>query len=243
MNFASLKFLLLQVRNVDDPMRHNEIKCFSKALDCDPAQIAVFDLLSGVPTPNQIHAVDVVLLGGSGDYSVAEGGAWLPAALESMRELVELSTPTFASCWGFQAMARALGGTVVTDLTRAEVGTIDVTLTEEGRRDPVFQTLGNTFPAQMGHQDIVDVLPASAVRLAFTDRVHNQAFKLRDKPIYCTQFHPELSRHDLEKRVAQYPQYVERVLGISAEQFLRTCCHESRAASGLVRRFVEHVLG
>ena len=77
-----------------------------------------------------------------------------------------LSKPTFASCWGFQALAKALGGSVVSDITRAELGTCELQLTQAGQRDPVFRQLGASFYAQVGHHDTVDVLPADAVPLA-----------------------------------------------------------------------------
>ena len=115
---APLRFLLFQVRNPDDPMREHEVESFSRSLRCKRDHIDVFDLIGGVPSARQLDAVDVVLLGGSGDYSVAKGGPWLPEALEAMRQLHETSKPTFASCWGFQAMARAMGGEVVTDRDR-----------------------------------------------------------------------------------------------------------------------------
>ena len=72
-----LRFLLLQVRNDDDPMRQHEIECFARSLECSIQQIRIFDLLKGAPTQHLIDDVDVVLLGGSGDYSVARGGPWL----------------------------------------------------------------------------------------------------------------------------------------------------------------------
>ena len=77
--FDSLHYLLLQVRNTDDPMREHEVLCFARALHCAPEQIRVYDLLESCPTPAELEAVDIVLLGGSGDYSVAEGGHWLKA--------------------------------------------------------------------------------------------------------------------------------------------------------------------
>ncbi len=43
---------------------------------------------------------DFVLLGGSGDYSAAEGGEWLPPAVQAMRELYDFGGPAFAFCWG-----------------------------------------------------------------------------------------------------------------------------------------------
>lgn len=234
------KFLLLQVRNRDDSMREQEVNCFARALECQPDQIRVFDLLSGVPTVAQLDEVDVVLLGGSGDYSVAEGGEWLPAALAAMRELYELSKPTFASCWGFQAMAKALGGEVVTDKSRAELGSIEVRLTEAGRIDPLFAPLGDTFLAPMGHQDCVVSLPPSAVLLASTEKVKNQAFRIQDKPIYCTQFHPELNRDALVERVRAYPQYVQTITGEPIEEFARKC-QETEATDLLLSRFMQQL--
>jgi GMP synthase (glutamine-hydrolysing) len=238
---SRLRFLLLQVRNADDPVRMQEVDCFARALGCERDQIRVFDLLAGAPTVTQLDAVDTVLLGGSGDYSVAQGGPWLAAALEAMRTLYDLGKPTFASCWGFQAMARALGGEVVTDLNRAELGSITVQLTPAGKRDPVFGHLSPTFLALMGHQDIVDRLPAGATLLASSQRVENQAFRFDGKPIYCTQFHPELNRSTFLERLWNYPWYVERIVGVGIDDFVATC-RETPETSGLLLRFVRHVL-
>ena len=237
---SRLRSLLLQVRNPDDPMRDQEVRCFARALSCPVEAIQTHDLLRGPPTPKLLDRCDLVLLGGSGDYSVAAGGAWLEPVLEAMRELHHTGKPTFASCWGFQAMARALGGTVVTDLTRAELGTIPLELTEAGRSDPVFGVLPNRFPAHAGHQDIVDALPPDAVRLAEGPRTLNQAFTFPGKPIYCTQFHPELTRQAFLERLDQYPSYVERILGCSLEAFAKTV-EETPEANRLLGRFVDVV--
>ncbi len=239
--FPSVQYLLLQVRNAHDPMRQQEVRCFARALGCDLSQIRVWDLISGIPSQTLLDSVDVVLLGGSGDYSVAEGGPWLSEALEGMRELYTCDKPTFASCWGFQAMARALGGSVVTDLSRAELGTHLLYVTREGQHDPVFGPLGDAFLAQMGHQDIVVELPPGAVLLASSERVANQAFCFPNKPIYCTQFHPELRRNDLVERLKAYPQYVELIAGTSIAEFAETC-RDTPEAEALLPRFIQHVL-
>jgi len=172
-----VRFLLLQVRNPDDPMLRQEVRCFARSFACDESQIEVFDLLSGAPGPDALGRADVVLLGGSGDYSVARGGPWLAAALEAMAALYEAGKPTFASCWGFQAMARALGGQVVTDHARAEVGTVWLRLTDEGKRDPVFDHLEDRFQVLIGHEDIVTELPRGATLLASSERVENEALR------------------------------------------------------------------
>lgn len=238
---SNIRYLLLQVRNSDDPMRQQEVQCFARALGCPDTQIRTMDLINRVPTVAELDEVDVVLLGGSGDYSVAEGGPWLPAALEAMRELYELSKPTFASCWGFQAMARAMGGEVVTDMDRAELGTVWARLTSAGKNDPIFAPMGEKFRVQMGHQDIVDRLPDDALLLASTDRVVNQAFCFPGKPIYCTQFHPELDRTALLQRVHAYPQYVHRIAGMTLEQFDKQS-EDTPESEALLTRFARFVI-
>lgn len=230
--------MLFQVRNPDDPMRRQEVECFARALQCHGHQIRVWDILSSVPTRAELDQVDMVLLGGSGDHSVAKGGRWLPAALEAMRELHDWSKPTFASCWGFQAMAAALGGQVLTDPKRAELGTTTLHLTEAGQKDPVFGAMPRTFAGQSGHQDTVSRLPLGAERLVSSDRVTNQAFRIPGKPIYCTQFHPELTREALLERIRVYPQYVQEIAGVPYEQFAASCAPAPDCET-LVRRAAE----
>jgi GMP synthase (glutamine-hydrolysing) len=90
----------------------------------------------------------------------------------------------------------------------------------------------------MGHQDIVERLPADAVLLASTDRVENQAFRFAGKPIYCTQFHPELRAADLALRLKTYPHYVERLAGMPADEFF-AALHEAPGAQDVLTRFAE----
>jgi GMP synthase (glutamine-hydrolysing) len=235
------RYLLLQVRNPDDPMRAHEVHCLLRALCAEPEQLHVFDLLSSCPTPVELAPYDIVLLGGSGHYSAASHEPWIAPALEAMRELHALRKPTFASCWGFQAMARALGGTVINDRARAEVGTHRLFLTPAGLADPIFSPLGATFAAQMGHEDHVVELPPGATLLAVSERGVYQAYRLDDAPIYCTQFHPELRAGDLLLRLNAYPEYVELLAGVSYDEFARSLT-ETPETEQLLGRFVSWAL-
>ncbi len=138
-------------------------------------------------------------------------------------------------------MARALGGEVTHDPSRAELGTLPISVTQEGLVDPVFGALGSQFDAQMGHEDRVVSLPDDAVRLAFTNKVDNQAFRFADRPMYCTQFHPELDRQAMLERLEAYPEYVQRIAGVSFSEFI-SACRETPEANELMRRFTKHVL-
>ena len=239
--FESVRYLLLQIRNPDDPMRAQEVECFARSMNAQASQFATFDLLSGLPTQEHYTKFDVVLLGGSGHYSAAGEAPWLDRTLNGLRELHALRKPTFASCWGFQAFARAMGGEVVHDLARAEIGTKQIRLTEAGKSDPLFSSLGENFEGQMGHEDRVSVLPPGATLLASTDLVENQAYRFNGLPIYCTQFHPELNRDNLMDRVRAYPSYIERVAGMTMADF-DAACHDTPQTEALLPRFVKMAL-
>ena len=137
-------------------------------------------------------------------------------------------------------MSRALGGNVVTDLQRAELGTIPLHLTEAGSRDPLFGALPGEFHALLGHEDIVTQLPREAICLARSERVENEAFLIRDRPIYGTQFHPELEVRALLERLEAYPEYVEKIAGMTLDDF-RSRCQETPEARTLLQRFVKLV--
>jgi GMP synthase (glutamine-hydrolysing) len=235
-----LRYLLLQTRNSGDPMAAQEVRCFARMLDCPISAIDVFDLLSAAPPIDKLTQPDMLLLGGSGHYSAAGEGEWLERALNCMREIHRLAKPTFASCWGFQAMARAMTGKCVHDLPNAEVGTVELMLTEAGRTDPLFAQLPPTFTAQAGHEDHVIALPPDAVLLASSARVPEQAFHFAGLPIYCTQFHPELDRAAMLERVMAYPEYVARIARVPFDDFVHSV-QETPEANSLLRRFVEMV--
>ncbi len=239
---SSLRYLLMQIRNSNDPMRQHEVECFARVLRCKPEQIGVFDLLRFAPTRRQLDEVDMLLLGGSGHYSAAGQGEWIQRALDGLRLVHDLGKPTFASCWGFQAMARAMGGRVIHDPPHAELGTHELTLTPAGRLDPIFSPLGRVFRGQMGHEDCVVQLPQDATLLASTDLVENQAYRFNGKPIYCTQFHPELRKADLLERLRTYPEYVQRIAGLTVENFAELC-EDTPESESILRRFVRHVFG
>ena len=238
-----LRGLLLQVRDPGDPMSPHEIASFVRVLQPLAVDISVYDLLGRSITPRDLAGADFVLMGGSGDYSATSTEPWLQTALDSLREVYASGIPAFASCWGFQGMAVAMGGEVVQDRSRAELGTHELVLTAAGRTDPLFGTLGSPFKAQFGHEDIVETLPPGTTLLASSARVANEAYRFDGAPVYCTQFHPELDVAGTHARFAAYPRYVEEVAGATLGEVIGTM-EETPLANGLIRRFVElHVTG
>jgi GMP synthase (glutamine-hydrolysing) len=249
-----LRYLLLQTRNPGDPMAAQEVRCFARALECEISAISVIDLIGSAPSVDALQRADMLLLGGSGHYSVATRvgnpgepsdhrphSPWIDRTLDTLRKIHRIAKPTFASCWGFQAMARAMGGECINDVPNAEVGTIELQLTSAARTDPVFGALPLTFAVQAGHEDHVIRLPPDAELLASSSRVKEQAFRFTGRPIYCTQFHPELDRTAMLERVIAYPEYIARIARISFDEFIQNV-RETPEANSLLRRFVDHFL-
>jgi GMP synthase (glutamine-hydrolysing) len=158
-----------------------------------------------------------------------------------MRQLVEARTPTFASCWGFQAMSLALGGSVEHLPERGHVGTCTMTTTPSAANDPLFATFGTTFAAQLGHEDVVVAAPAAATVLVTSDHGDCMAWRLGTADIWGTQFHPELSDQDLLLRLRRYPKYVREISGLSMEDFEATRMAPAPDADHLLHAFASQL--
>lgn len=111
-------------------------------------------------------------------------------------------TAALFTCYGIGVATRALGG----EVTRAypeDTGPTAVALTDDGRRDPLFGPLADTFTALTAHKEGVERMPAGAVLLASNPACPVQAFRLGDR-LYATQFHPEPTGRAFTERMAVY---------------------------------------
>ena len=186
-------------------MAQHEQLCFANALGIPEERITLHDLLQGAPSEAETESHDAILVGGSGDYSVLGSHDFLPSFFDFLANVViAKAVPTFASCFGFQAMVLAGGGEVVHDDSRAEVGTYTLQLTDAGRRDPLFQGLPEHFKAQLGHKDHAARLPTGMTNLASSESAPFQALRVDGLPVVATQFHPELTRAANTERYLRY---------------------------------------
>lgn len=238
----SLRLLLLQAREADDPMADHEHECFVDRTGLAPAQIITHDLLSGPPTMAEVRRYDALLMGGSGDFLISKGDQpRFEPMLDLLREVVAARHPTFAACYGFQAIVHALGGEVVHDPENVEVGTYTLELTDEAAGDEIFGSLPRRFVAQQGHKDRAERLPEGIVHLASSERAPFQALRVPGAPVWAVQFHPELDRDGNRTRYRHYlenysPELTEEQLEAELERF-----DHSPEASELLGRFLRVV--
>jgi len=234
------RFRLLQARVAGDPVRTEEQHAFAARLEVPPTAIDPFDLLEEEITLERVtEDVDAVLVGGSGAYSVRQDEVWLHRFIELMGAIAEAGFPTFASCFGFQALVLALGGEISSDEDGTEVGSFDVFLAEAAREDPLFRDLPERFVAQQGHKDHAPRIPTQAVNLATSERCPYQAIRVVGTPVYATQFHAELTLEDNLTRFRRYFEMYSNAYGISQARRMLDGFRPSPEANALLRRFRE----
>lgn len=197
----SPRALLISLRDPDDPMALHEHRCFVEHAGLPAQALASHAMVEGPP---DLSGVDLVFFGGSGAYSVLDDTPWIRATVQVMLEVIDRRIPSYASCFGFQGVALALGGRVETDAARAEMGAVPLRTTAEASNDPLFSSLPGTFWAQQGHKDHVVELPAGVTLLACGDVSTYQAFKVDRAPFWASQFHPELTAQSTLARFVHY---------------------------------------
>lgn len=186
-------------------MIEHERSCLLRAGRLGPAQIVPHSMLETPPDRSLLEGYHAVVIGGTGDYSVArDRPPFFQPLVDLVLHLLDVGMPTLGLCYGHHLMGHAVGGQVQTRPEMGETGTFEMELTEEGRRDPILGHLPQRFLSQQGHHDAVLSLPAPFVTLATSQRCRCQALRHPDKPFYGLQFHPELGRSDLLRRMLAY---------------------------------------
>jgi GMP synthase (glutamine-hydrolysing) len=237
-SYDTLRVRLIQVRERSAVILEEQYT-FLERCELRPDQLVVTNALADSLTEELLDGVDAVMIGGAGAYSVTNTYPWTASLVDLVQACYDRRVPLFGSCWGHQFIARAFGGAVVKDLARAEMGTHSVELTDAGKADPLLCDFPPRFPAQMGHQDRVSVLPAEAVELARNATAPYQAFRIADRPIYGTQFHSELDAERERQRIVAYRSFYTEVLQ-SEEAFEQTLAslRDTPEVDGLLASFL-----
>jgi GMP synthase (glutamine-hydrolysing) len=196
--------LLISLREPGDAMEVHERQCFAERARIPIENLHVHCIFDGVPDATVLRSYDAILFGGSGAFSVLDDTLWIRTAITALMTVVELRVPAWASCFGFQGLGVALGGTVERDEQKTEMGSVLLELTPEGKADPLLSALPARFWAQEGHHDRVVELPAGVTLLARGEEVEEQAFKVDGAPFWASQFHPELRLEDTLLRFRHY---------------------------------------
>jgi GMP synthase (glutamine-hydrolysing) len=145
--------------------------------------------------------------------------------------------PFLGCCSGNGLLGQYAGATI--SRTYAEpIGSIGITITEDGKRDPLLAGLPTAFDALVGHKEACDSVPPGAVLLASSETCPVQMFRMGQN-IYATQFHPEANDHEFILRIKTYKNHgyfaPEEAEGLIAA--VRNA--QTPVAQKILRRFVQ----
>ena len=105
-------------------------------------------------------------------------------------DVLRQDIPFLGLCYGIGVVGSHAGG-VVDGTYAEETGSVLVTLTDEGKRDPLLRGVPASFHAYVGHKEACTVLPPGATLLATSSHCPVQMYRLGENA-YVTQFHPEM---------------------------------------------------
>lgn len=114
---------------------------------------------------------------------------------------LQKETPILGICLGAQILAKACGARVMKS-TQKEIGWQKVNLTDEGKRDPLFENMPGQLPVFQWHEDTFDI-PEKGLHLAQSPACPNQAFRFGSNA-YGLQFHIEVTPEMIESWVRAY---------------------------------------
>ncbi|MEA4943210.1 MAG: glutamine-hydrolyzing GMP synthase [Propionicimonas sp.] len=163
--------------------RVREAKVYSEIV---PHTTSVADILARRPRA-------VILSGGP-------SSVYDPGAPQLDGDLLAHDLPVFGICYGFMAMAQALGGTVARTGQR-EYGRTTVEVLEPGR---LLAGLPATLTSWMSHGDEVTGAPAGFRVTARSPRATVAAMESTDRPLAGVQWHPEVLHSEHGQQVLEH---------------------------------------
>ena len=163
--------------------RVREAQVYSEVV---PHSMSVADMLAKSPS--------AIILSGGPSSVYAEGAPGLDAAL------LEAGVPVFGMCYGFQAMARALGGTVERTGAR-EYGKTEASIS--GIDSTLFAGQPTSQVVWMSHGDSVTSAPHGSSVTASTAGTPVAAIEDDARRLYGVQWHPEVLHSEQGQRVLE----------------------------------------
>lgn len=142
--------------------------------------------------PSPRDASGLVVMGGTMNVDAVDEHPSLKLSLDLVSEALGKSLPVLGVCLGSQMMAKVLGEPVVRATPRNAFFS-PLSLTDEGRSDPLLRSFDPTVPVLQFHEDTFS-WPKGCVPLAVSERNGLcQAFRFEENS-YALQFHFEVDR-------------------------------------------------
>jgi len=175
-----------------------------------------------------------VILTGS-EASILERDRWVDEEISYAARAVDAGAAVLGSCWGHQLLAFGLAGEAhVRRCARPEIGWIPIRVLKD---DDLLGPAGTPHVFSSHYDEVCD-LPDSFEVLASTEACPVQAFRLKGKPVWGLQCHPEMD-------IAAGRTFLDRLVaaGFKGRELLVEALSRPARDSGLIHGLVRRFLG
>jgi GMP synthase (glutamine-hydrolysing) len=174
---------------------------FDSALAAAEARVDTWLVAEQPQAPAVASAYDAIIsFGGSAHPHQEDRHPWLATEKRFLTVALAGDIPLLGVCLGSELIAEAAGART-RHLSHPEIGWYEVSLTDQGRADPVVGAIGDSFEALEWHSYAVD-LPAGATALAHSSSCL-QAYRLGSFA-WGLQFHAEVTDEDFQHWLDNY---------------------------------------
>ena len=174
---------------------------FSSALAAAGAEVETWLEAAQARPPVAAGSCDAIIsLGGSAHPHQEDRHPWLAAEKRFLAGALANAIPLLGICLGSELIAE-VAGAQTRHLQHPEIGWYEVSLTDQGRADPLLGAIGGSFEALEWHSYAVD-LPAGATALAHSSSCL-QAYRLGSSA-WGLQFHAEVTDEDFQHWLDNY---------------------------------------
>lgn len=197
----SSSVLLIQIRDFDEIADH-EHECFSNVLgradSIDLEKINVYE--NGIEPDDALKEFDGLMIGGS-HHDPKDDFPNRSLVEDIIEKSIENKKPFLGVCYGLELLVDVLGGKIEKDKEKGSFGTEKIKLTKRGKQDDLLSGMPEEFFVQEAHEWFVSDLPDNLVSLAYSKDVPYQSIKVKNRPVYGVQFHPEFDNDEILKRM------------------------------------------
>ena len=202
------KILILQMRP-EDEAASSEYRAFLRVGEI-PETSADRIRLEQTPIPEiRLEDYSAIIAGGS-PFDVSLNEEQKSATQKQVEEffdslfdrVVKDDIPFLGACSGNGLLGRYCGASISGKYSEG-IGSALLSVTAEGKKDPLTKGLPDEFYAMVGHKEACDDVPPDAVLLLSSKSCPVQMFRLKNN-IYATQFHPEADSNEFKVRIRNY---------------------------------------
>jgi len=189
-----------------------------------------------------LRTVDGIIITGSPASVYTNPPHWTSSFIGHLQDVLDHNVPTLGVCYGHQVLATAAGADVLPHPESREIGTVQLRLTEQGKRHPLFRGISSPFTVQETHEDVVVRLPDELSVQVLAGNTHNeyQALAYSDT-VFGVQFHPEITKDIMADYLHIYGTKMLESGDLTRQQFqsLTESIHDAESGSRVIGNFID----